>query len=279
METPGKRDDNQINIRAYGVGVGVRAARAFDLRRVERRLEAILPNGFNVISDDEIEHLLEINQESDGEFRIIKEKEILASGRGEDNLFDLIESQIRLTVAEFARERLFLHAGVVAWRGRGLIIPASSFAGKTTLVAELIKRGALYYSDEYAVLDRAGLVYPYPKMLSLRGIIDDYRQHDVSAQSLGARTGREPIPVGLVLISHFDKNQTSPAEFQPEILSAGQGIIEMLAHTISIRNNPNFALEVLNKISTRAIIAKSRRGEAKIFVSHLLKYLNNNFVE
>ena len=271
--------DNQINIRAYGVGVGIRAGQTFDLSRIAGQLEKILPCGFDYIRENEIEHLLEINLERDGEFRISREKEILASGRGADNLFDLIESQIRLTFAEFAKERLFLHAGVVAWRGRGLIIPASSFAGKTTLVAELIKRGALYYSDEYAVLDRAGLVYPYPKMLSLRGVIDEYKQFDVSAKSLGARTGREPIPVGLVLISHFDKNKASAAEFKPEILSAGQGIIEMLAHSISIRNNPNFALEVLNKISTRAIIAKSRRGEAEFFVSHLLKYLNNNFVE
>lgn len=113
----------------------------------------------------------------------------------------------------------------------------------------------------------------------MRGIIDDYRQLDVTADSLGGRTGAQPIPVGMVLISRFDEKKSAEAEFTPEILSAGQGIIEIMAHAISIRNNPIFALEVLNKISTRAIIARSLRGEAKSFVPCLLKYLNTQFEE
>jgi hypothetical protein len=34
-----------------------------------------------------------------------------------------------------------------------------SYSGKTTLVSELIRAGATYYSDEYAVIDERGRVH------------------------------------------------------------------------------------------------------------------------
>ena len=53
------------------------------------------------------------------------------------------------------------HAGVVGWRGRAIVIPGRSHAGKSTLVAELVRRGAVYYCDEFAVLHETGRVHPY----------------------------------------------------------------------------------------------------------------------
>ena len=79
--------------------------------------------------------------------------------------------------------------------------------------------------------------------------------------------------VGLVLICRFEENGNHTKSFNPEILSPGQGFLEILAHTIPIRFNPEFSLEVLKNISTRAIIAKIQRGEAKDFVTLLLEYL------
>ena len=43
-----------------------------------------------------------------------------------------------------------LHAGCVAWKGRGLVLAGGSGAGKSTLVAALIQRGFSYLSDELA---------------------------------------------------------------------------------------------------------------------------------
>ena len=43
---------------------------------------------------------------------------------------------------------------IVTWgRGRAIVIPGRTFSGKSTLVAELVRAGATYYSDEYAVED------------------------------------------------------------------------------------------------------------------------------
>ncbi len=66
------------------------------------------------------------------------------------------------------RTKLAVHAGVIAWNGRVALLPGASQAGKTTLVTELLKRGTVYYSDEYALLDTEGRVHAYPRALMLR---------------------------------------------------------------------------------------------------------------
>ena len=61
-----------------------------------------------------------------------------------------------------------VHAGAVQIDGRALLLPGSSHAGKSSLVAELLRRGASCFSDEYALLDNEGRVHAYPRPLLLR---------------------------------------------------------------------------------------------------------------
>ena len=94
-------------------------------------------------------------------------------------------------IALHAPNHVFVHAGVVGVEDRAIVLPGRSFAGKTTLVAALVKAGAEYWSDEYAVLDADGLVHPYPKPLSVR--INDTRETDEQpVESLGGRAGEGP---------------------------------------------------------------------------------------
>ena len=126
----------------------------------------------------------------------------------------------------------------------------------------MIKNGAEYYSDEYAVLDADGFLHPYPKMLSMRGIINEYDQVDMPPDDFGAKTGKKKIPVKLILITEFEIG----TQWKPKILNSGEGIMEILQHTIPIRLNPEFVLKVLKKTASRAIIAKGKRGEAKLTI-------------
>jgi hypothetical protein len=79
------------------------------------------------------------------------------------------EMYLHLTIAEHARARVFVHAGAIGWRGSALVIAGRTHTGKSTLVAALVRAGATYYSDEYAVLDANGRVHPYLRPISLRG--------------------------------------------------------------------------------------------------------------
>ena len=173
---------------------------------------------------------------------------------------------LRIAVAEYARDSVFIHAGVVGWKGKAIIIPANSFAGKTTLVTELVRNGAEYYSDEYAVLDESGLVHPFPRDLSIRDRA--FNEVDVPVAEFGGVTGTEPIAVGAVVITEFKGDGT----WEPVRLTAGQGILEVIPHTIPRNFNTKFSLKVLNTALSDAIILKSPRGEASDLALNLLSF-------
>jgi hypothetical protein len=262
--------ENNLGIESYGVKIGIKMHAGLDIFEVKKRISQIFPSGFREIKNNSYDHTFLITRE-DSVYEIFKNQESITKALNEEMLWDHFESQLRITVAEFAVGKVFLHAGVVGWKGQAIIIPAKSFQGKTTLVAELVKRGAEYYSDEYAVLDENGAVHPFPKMLSMRGIIDDYTQLDIPVEEFGGTAAVKPIPVGMVLITEYKKS----AKWKPKKLTAGQGMMEILSHTIPIRNNPEFSLNVLNKIVNRAIITKTRRGEAVETAELLLGFFEN----
>ncbi len=268
-------ENNLIKFRAFGVGIGIEAKKRDYLERVYELLEKVFPNGFETVDEQKIEYRFRIESKKDEKFNLHRNGEKVIEDTAGESFFEMVESQIRVTVAEFAVGKVFLHAGVVGWKNRAIVIPARSFSGKTTLVAALVKKGALYYSDEYAVLDADGNVEPFPKWLSLRGIINPYTQLDCSVESIGGVAGKNTIPVAMVLIARYQKEKKIPKKWNPRRLSSGQGIMEILPHTLPIRNNPKFVLEILNKLARRAIIVKTVRGEADEFAETLLNYFES----
>jgi serine kinase of HPr protein (carbohydrate metabolism regulator) len=190
----------------------------------------------------------------------------LARSKDQDQLFEAFESDLRLFVAELARDRVFVHAGVVGWKHRAIIIPGRSFSGKTTLVAELVKAGATYYSDEYAVLDHRGRVHPFLKPLEIREY-GDTRQKKVEVNQLGGQSGTKPLPVSLVVVSRF----RAEAKWRPRKLSPGKGILELLANTVSARRNPEQVFATLQQVAAKAPILKGVRGEASDIVKTILE--------
>ncbi len=137
------------------------------------------------------------------------------------------------------------------------MIPGLSFSGKTTLVKHLVQSGAKYYSDEYAVLDGRGWVHPYPRPLGLRSP-DSTRTEKIRVEDLGGATGSRPVPVNLIVSTTFKAG----AEWRPQRLSAGNGVLELLSHTVSARRRPGLALTTLPKVTANATVLKGVRGEA-----------------
>lgn len=182
-----------------------------------------------------------------------------------EEVLERFESDLRLFVAELARHRVFVHAGVVGWKGRAIVIPGRSYSGKSTLVAELVRAGATYYSDEYAVFDSRGRVYPFAKPLELRGE-GEYAQTKVSVAELGGHSGTKPLPVGLVLMTQFK----SGAHWRPRKLTTGKGVLELLFNTVSARRNPERAMATLQRVAANAALLKGVRGDATALVPAML---------
>ena len=107
------------------------------------------------------------------EYRITRDGAEAFGAATEEDVFRWLCQDIDTTVAQRSQQMLFMHAGVVAWRGMAIVFPGRSYTGKSTLVAELVLRGAMYYSDEFAVLDDTGKVHPYRRTPVLR---DEKRQ-------------------------------------------------------------------------------------------------------
>jgi hypothetical protein len=175
-----------------------------------------------------------------------------------------LESEVNLFVAEHARDRLFVHAGVVAWRGRAILVPGRSGSGKSTLVAALVRAGARYYSDEYAVLDADGRVHPFPRPLSLRRA--DGSRARRSHVALGGRAGARPIEVSLVLACRY-RPRGRPG-LRP--LSPGRMVLALLKHTVAARSRPELAFTCLEQVASRARGLYGVRKEAAAFAGRIL---------
>ena len=253
---------------SYGVRVGLRVNDAAILPDVIERL----PPGWKTSSASVVDHLYSVIGGGAKEDSKVRRLNLaywnllrIARPRKFAELLDGFESHVQLTVAEHAPRRVFVHAGVVGWNGRAIVIPGLSYAGKTTLVHQLVRAGAVYYSDEYAVIDACGRVHPYPRPLGMRSP-GSSESKKVSAEEIGATIGTRPLRIGLVLSTGFKKG----ARFRPRELSRGLGVLELLANTVSARTQPHLALEALPKALESAQILKGARGEASEIVDSIL---------
>lgn len=191
-----------------------------------------------------------------------------------DAIFDhFFNGVVRVHVASLAKDWVFIHAGVVEWKGRAIIIPGHSRKGKTTLVAELIRCGAGYMSDEYAVLDAEGYVHPFERDLGVR-ITDDKPPIPTDPLSLGGTRSTKPIPAGMVLFTGFVEN----GNWTPETVTLGNAILDSVPEVIPISFNTEFVLKVLNTTFNRAIIVRSDRGEARFTAPKILDYFDESIM-
>ena len=258
-----------MSFTSYGVRVGVRVNDSAILKDLIARL----PPGSKPASFAVVDHLYSIIGSSPKPDSKVRRLSLgywnllrFARGREFDSVADAFESHVQLTVAEYAPRRIFVHAGVVGWKDRAILIPGLSHSGKTTLVDQLIRAGATYYSDEYAVLDERGRVHPYPRALGLRVPGSDQAKR-VRAEEIGATVGSKPLALGLVVSTNYKDG----ARWRPRRLTRGKGVLELMANTVSARSQPELALMVLPAALESARILKGVRGEASEIVKSILE--------
>ena len=160
---------------AYGVRIALRVDSRALLDTLEQDPARMhLPFGWCAVEDHEPDAPVAVSYElltgaSGGEsYRVHAGTNLVADVRGLTDAGRAVAAHAEPFVAERAPDHLFVHAGVVGWEGRAIVMPGASFAGKTTLVQAWLEAGATYYSDEFAVLDRAGRVHPFARPLAIR---------------------------------------------------------------------------------------------------------------
>jgi len=258
-----------IAFRSFGLRMGVRVT---DSRAMDQVLNR-LPPGWKPAASPIVDHLFSLVIGGAQQNSTVQRLNLayydagrFARGKDLECVLDVFETLLRLVVAKRARRRTFVHAGVVSWNNRAILIPGRSFSGKTTLVTKLVQAGAKYYSDEYAVIDEHGLVHPFALPLGVReeGEIDGGR---VDIASLGGVPGAAPIAVALVLSTSYRRG----AKWRPRELSHGNGVLELLARTVSARSQTKLALQSLPNAIRSATVLKGVRGEADDLVETILE--------
>ena len=257
---------------SYGVRVGIRVNRKGVLEQIFPQL----PPGWKPSQSRTVNRLYSLLigvKERDGgrqRVNLVYADDTKIAGTPKlDDAIDALESDIQLFVAETAPRRVFIHAGVVGLQGKAVVIPGRSFSGKTSLVAALVKAGAIYYSDEYAVIDGKGLVHHYARPLSIRenGYLAKAKRYKVEA--LGGQAGVKPLPVGMVVVSKY----TPGARWRPRDLSEGEGALELMSNTVSARRQPKAMLAAIRHVVSLAPVVKGNRGEARQVVEFILEKL------
>jgi hypothetical protein len=254
---------------AYGVRVGLRADDPRALGSIAERL----PPGWRPSASTQVARLYSLiagRADRAGGVRrfhlLYAGAELIARSLDRDVVLERFESDLQLYVAERAPRRVFVHAGVVGWKGRAVVIPGRSLSGKTTLVAELVRAGADYYSDEYAVIDRGGRVHPYARPLAVRES-GGLKQTRRPVEEFGGRAGEESLPVGLVVVSRYE----SGASWRPRRLTAGGCVLELLSNTVPARRSPARVLSVLTRASAGVLTFAGPRGEAAVAARAILR--------
>jgi hypothetical protein len=255
---------------AHTARLGVRVSDARYLARVR----ALLPPGAREVADDDrVTGMYSLLVGGPGarpglrRFNILySAAERVARSMDLEEVLGALAHELHFGVALCARERVFVHAGVVGWRGRAIVLPGRSHAGKSSLVAALVRAGAAYYSDEYAVLDAEGTLHPYAKALSLRARAGE-RGSPVEVAALGGRAGDAPLRVGLVVSTHYREG----ARWRPRPVTPAQAMLSLLDNTVVARLRPPLVKATLRTALVGVHALQGARGEADAAARAILR--------
>jgi hypothetical protein len=205
------------------------------------------------------------------EYEVWSGRTLVGTSSSQLEAVDLHRATVKLWVAELAPRRTFIHAGAVAWHGQVIVLPGRTTTGKTTLVKALLDAGAVYLSDDMAVLDDDARVWPYPQPLGVRDLDADPQdgsapQEDLAVEALGARTADRPLPVGAIVITFYWPD----ARWKPEPLTVGGAAMGLIEHAVAVRRRPEESLRRATALARAARVrVRSARPDATTVIEDL----------
>ena len=264
MRLPKRRKQElDIAFEAYGVGLVV----TFEDPQLAERIEARLPPGHRRREPSEEMPRLALRQDSGEGFDVLAGGSPVTASAELGVALRVLDAQIRAEIAFRSRHAVFVHAGAVGHAGRAILLPGPSFSGKTTLVSALVRAGASYYSDEFAVLDDDGRLHAYPKPLSIRAEGTRWGE-DTTVEDLGGASGKEHLPVGTIVITRHRPGHS----FEPEQRSSGQGAMALVANAVPARDRPAQVMATARRAAEGSLVLEGDRGEADAAASEILAW-------
>jgi hypothetical protein len=188
----------------------------------------------------------------------------------EEELLHCLNEHIDNTIALRSRQKLFVHAGVVGWRGLAIVIPGPGLTGKSMLVAELVRRGAEYYSDKFAVLDDTGAVHPYRRALVLRG----HERTEPNDLRLIREGTSMPLHIGLIVATPYRQG----AAWRPAVLRGARAVLSVVQAAVRAREETARILQVAARIAPNVVSITGLRPEAAELAPRILDAIDDALV-
>jgi hypothetical protein len=162
-------------------------------------------------------------------------------------------------------DRLFIRAGAVGWRGHAIMLAGPAQNEISILIAALLRAGATYYSDRYAVLDNEGRVHPYPRPLWLSGGAHTNPVRYLP-EDLGAEIGIETLPPRTVVVASYRPG--AQTRFFP--LTRAAAATELMADALVPRSDAEAMPSAISKALAQAWILKGVCGKPENILNLLL---------
>ena len=217
---------------------------------------------------DEVDKAYRLKRDGEGwaALDVGGEEEFLVALGPAELVAEMLALEIERWWCDALPDKVVLHAGAVAIEGLAILLPGRGGAGKTTLVRELLRRGGEYLSDDHAVIDLSGRVWPYPTDLkSLEG----GQVVRLPPKTIGARVAGGPLPLGLIVATEYQET----ARWTPREMSPGEAAAFLLAHTFSAASRPELAMTITTALVEGCSALRSPRSEAGTAAAEIITEL------
>lgn len=249
MESP---DNFEFGIEAFDSFIQVECGDAEIFNVLERYIFPPVPRGRSSSSSADI--LIRVDRGAQG-FRVLLDEKLLKSV---NSLHDAALAAVKaLDDAVVRRMKTFraVHAGAVLIDGRALLVAGSSHAGKSSLVAELLRRGASCFSDEYALIDNQGQIHSYPRPLLLRN--GRPQQSLVLPEELNASYATSTAPVEWI----FALDYVSDGVWDVREMAQGEAVMLLLRNTPHELVKSPETVDFFVRVAANAVCYAGQRGD------------------
>lgn len=215
------------------------------------------------------EILITVQHDGEGFHLLLDQAPIASAARPEELLREVIDC-LDTGLIRRLKDLHAIHAGVVLVDDQVLLFPGSSHSGKSSLVAEFLRRGAVCLSDEYALIDIAGRVHAYPRVLLLRngGLAQTpIRPEECNPHS---RVASDATAVGWILSIRYDREKRWNVAPVPQ----SDALISLLQNTPHVLAERPDMVEPFKRAVAGASCFAGTRGEATEAVDEMIRMIS-----
>ncbi len=271
-----KRSDSKkmplpIMFESFGVRVRILGSTQRIVNRAFRTAQRALVGKLSPYVGDVVDHTFEFRLTPKRGINLYHNDKYVTSSPYGVGLLNYFDSILRVTIGEWARGFVFLHAGVVGWKGKALILPGHSHSGKSTAILSLVKAGAAYLSDEFAIIDEVGNVHSFERPINIRSATGGNKDVSAIDPATMGNVFIGSMPVGGILFTQF----VSGVAWSPRSLTPGTALMKLAEQALSIRKESEFTIRTLKLTVEDSVLLEGERPDSDEWAVNFLKFLDN----